>query len=325
MGDYVNLRNVNFVREALTNLETTGSFLPTVYVIEPTSICNLKCVMCPNKQITANDLGNMSLPLFERIIDIISPYAEFLMLYWLGEPLLNPKITEMLQYARKKIKGRIVISTNLFQVTDEVLISLLENSDIILCSLDRWKPTEYEKIRVGANFSEVVTNIERLIKLKRNHHKVEIVVKGLDISFNSTEYQEFMDYWSQKGVRPLLAWLNDWAGTLPSLRKAATIPIPQSQNRIACADLWFKMIINWRGEIQMCCFDWKYENLLGNCNNSNWLQSAWHSDAIIKMRESQKNGEFAANKLCKTCSTWGEKSELDAYLDFDEKSYFKVF
>ncbi len=325
MTGYINPNNVHAVRAALDNLETTGDFLPTVYVIEPTSKCNLKCVMCPNKQIQNDNLGNMPLPLFEKIVQDISPYAEFVMLYWLGEPLLHPNIIEMLSIARKNIKGRIVVSTNLTQATDEVLISLLENTDIILCSLDRWNPKDYEKIRIGANFSVVVSNIERLIKLKTHQHKAEIVVKGLDIDLDSTEYQEFKEYWMGKGARPLLAWLNDWAGTFPSIRKAASIPIPQSSKRTACADLWFKMIINWRGEIQMCCFDWRYEHFVGNCDNPNWLHSSWQSDTIIRFRKLHKNRKFASNKLCNTCKTWGEITEHNAYLDFDEQSYFIVF
>lgn len=325
MKEYVNPVNVKSVRSALENLEVIGDFLPTVYVIEPTNICNLKCVMCPNKNINTSDLGSMTLSVFERIIDSIAPYAEFVMLYWLGEPLLHPEISEMLYIARKKIKGKIVVSTNLTIATDEVLCGLLENTDIILCGLDRFKPNEYENIRVGANFSTVVTNIERLIKKKTQAHKAEIVVKGLDISFDSVEYQKFRDYWTQKGARPLLAWLNDWAGTFPSIRKVASIPIPQSHTKKACADLWYKMVINWRGEIQMCCFDWQYKNPIGVCHNPDWLKSVWQSEKIIYLRELHKKHEFTSIQLCKHCNTWGEISEHNAYLDFDDSSYFIVF
>jgi hypothetical protein len=244
----------------------------------------------------------------------------------MGEPLLHPRISEMLAIARKNIKGQIVVSTNLTEVTDEILLSLLDKSDIVLCSLDRWDPTAYERIRQGASFSSVLSNIERLIELRKPHHEAEIVVKGLDISHDSSEYKSFSEYWINRGARPLLAWLNDWAGTFPSLRKAASIPIPQvSSSRSPCADLWFKMVINWRGTIQLCCFDWEYKYPIGNCKGLDWLRSTWQSTEIQKLRRSHLQGNFLVTPMCSTCTTWGEMNEHDAYVDFNDDSYFIVF
>jgi MoaA/NifB/PqqE/SkfB family radical SAM enzyme len=195
MSNYINNDNVVCVKNALENQEVCGKFLPTVYVIEPTSRCNIQCVMCPNKYISNNNLGDMPLPLFEQITQTIGPFAEFVMLYWLGEPLIHSKISEMLAIARKNIKGKLIVSTNLTKVSDEILNSLLDNTDIILCSLDRWDEVAYERIRKGAKFYPVVSNIERLLDFKKKHHTTEIVVKGLDISIDSEEYEGFRKFW----------------------------------------------------------------------------------------------------------------------------------
>lgn len=322
---YVNSENVRLMRKALETDQLSGNFFPSVYVVEPTNKCNLKCIMCPNRFIKEEDLGEMSLSLFSEILEVISPFAEFVMLYWLGEPLLNGNITEMLTLARRKIKGRIVVSTNLSQTNDDLLNALLENTDTIICSLDRWDALAYEKIRKGASFLSVVSNIERLIDLRRPDQKCEIVVKALDISLKKTEYNKFKEYWSNRSVRLLHAWVNDWAGTFPSLRKTASIPIPHMSPRTPCADLWFKMVINWRGNIQLCCFDWQNNQVIGNCESPDWLRSTWQGEKIISLRSSHVDKKFASSNLCKKCTTWGTISEYEAYVDFDDNSYFLLF
>jgi sulfatase maturation enzyme AslB (radical SAM superfamily) len=246
----------------------------------------------------------------------------------MGEPLLHSNIMSLLEIARRFIKGKIVISTNLTCVTDEISDSLLTNCDIILCSIDRWNAEYYERIRRGASFESVVANTERLLSLRKPHHRAEVVVKGLDINHHSDEYTIFQEYWSSRGARPLLAWLNDWAGTFKGMRNAAELPIPRSsQARGYCADLWFKMVINWRGDVQMCCFDWRYAFPMGKQKDANvdWIRSAWHGSKIVELRKDHLKGAFDVTSLCKTCTTWGEATEHDAYVDFNEDSYYIVF
>ncbi|MDD5194773.1 MAG: radical SAM protein, partial [Candidatus Omnitrophica bacterium] len=45
--------------------------LPIRFWIESSSACNLRCVMCPNKELPHADKGQMELPFFQRIIDQI--------------------------------------------------------------------------------------------------------------------------------------------------------------------------------------------------------------------------------------------------------------
>ncbi len=66
--------------------------------IEITNVCNLSCSFC---------LGNtrpprfMSVAEFERILQNIKPYTDYICLHVLGEPLLHPQLTQMLQAAHQ--------------------------------------------------------------------------------------------------------------------------------------------------------------------------------------------------------------------------------
>ena len=228
----VNQQNIDQIEFSIRNEEITGQFYPSVYIIELTNICNLKCKICPNNQIDISQKGYIDENLFERIIEDISPYCEFLMLYWMGEPLLHKKFNRLLEVARAKIRGIIVVSSNM-TINDPLFYeSALRNSDIFLCCLDRWDKLAYEEIRQGSSFDEVVNNIKEFLDTKNRNHNCEVIVKALDISNSSTEYDCFNKYWQKLGAKTMLAWVSDWAGTLPKLRNHSQLDIPHNYHDI---------------------------------------------------------------------------------------------
>ena len=271
--------------------------------------------------------GKISISLFSDIVSEISPYCEFLMLYWMGEPLLHPELAEILEIARSQIRGNIVLSSNMTIYDERTYASICENVDVVLCCIDRWNSVAYERIRVGAKFDEVVKNTERLIELRKKRGEADIIVKALDLKIDSPEFKEFELYWKARGARAMLAWLNDWAGEMPGVRNAASIPLPTaSDRRGACSDIWFKMPINWKGEVQMCCFDWNYRHAVDSSRaRVDGVLGCWHSNFMSALRSKHIIGDWACNSLCKSCTTPGTREEFEAYVNFGEDSYFAIF
>lgn len=319
--------NTKNIQMALNRGIAEGNFYPNVFIVETCSHCNLSCTMCPNKNMPSNDLGYIDIELFRNVIIDISPFCEFLMLYWMGEPFLHPDLPELLKIARSHIHGKIVLSSNMTHLNESLATSILSNVDILICCIDRWDKTAYEKNRNGSVFEKVVSNTERILRQRKTSDNCEIIVKALDIDNNQDEFNLFSSYWKPKGAYPLLAWLNDWAGTFNKIRKVASIPIPhQTQNRVACADLWFKLAMNWKGEVQTCCFDWNYSRKIGHyIKGDDWLFKAWQSKKMVDLRQAQINGDWGFSPMCKACTTWAEEIEMEAYLNLDRSSYFIVF
>ncbi len=79
--------------------ETVLPYLPIRLWIEPTSFCNLKCVMCPNKDLDRRDKGYMPLELFRKIVDEAAGFIHEANLIHRGESLLHPDFFEMVRYA----------------------------------------------------------------------------------------------------------------------------------------------------------------------------------------------------------------------------------
>ena len=89
---------------------------PPYLQIEPTSFCNYRCIFCyqTDKNLTTKangHLGKMSLELFKEIVDQSHKNIEFISLASRGEPLMCPKIEEMLEYTSGKFLN-LKINTN---------------------------------------------------------------------------------------------------------------------------------------------------------------------------------------------------------------------
>ncbi|WP_040949896.1 radical SAM/SPASM domain-containing protein [Gorillibacterium massiliense] len=67
--------------------------------IEITSICNLACSFCPP---TSRQASFIKIEDFAHILDQIKPYTQHIYLHVKGEPLLHPKIGELLDISHEK-------------------------------------------------------------------------------------------------------------------------------------------------------------------------------------------------------------------------------
>ena len=76
---------------------------PDRMYLESTNICNLQCVMCPNVlgQISRAK-GLLDYQLFTQIIDEMAPHVQATTLHIWGEPLLHPRIYDMMAYCSKR-------------------------------------------------------------------------------------------------------------------------------------------------------------------------------------------------------------------------------
>ncbi len=140
-------------------------FLPHSIQLEVTTKCNLKCKTCLRPDEPNSD---MSLGLFKSIVDQCrGPRCRSATLMGLGEPLLNSNILPMVRYAKKR--GLNVGFVSNFTVMNRTIArSLIEcQLDWVGVSFDGSSSRTFEKIRQGANFDEVSSNLRTLMTAKR--------------------------------------------------------------------------------------------------------------------------------------------------------------
>ena len=77
--------------------------MPMSISIEPTTSCNLRCSECPSglRKFSRNT-GMLSMEMFKNVLDQLGGNLLYMILYFQGEPLINPKFFEFVKLANRK-------------------------------------------------------------------------------------------------------------------------------------------------------------------------------------------------------------------------------
>lgn len=132
-------------------------------IVEPTSLCNLDCRTCVRHSWT-EPAGMMDIAVYERLIAGLRRFpAVGKVSFWgFGEPLMHPKIAEMVALA-KRLGAKTEIVTNALLLDRRLAIDLVDAGlDSVVISIDGVSAESYSDIRSGAELRLVRQNIETL-------------------------------------------------------------------------------------------------------------------------------------------------------------------
>jgi len=139
--------------------------------VESTIACNLRCIMCPWREIAKNveNHGIMTQEIWEAIRPHL-PQAQSVDFTGGGEPLLQPRLLEWIREARDA-GCETGILTNGLLLTPKKAAQIIDASLNWICfSMDGATAEIYEEIRVGSNFETVCQNLANIAELRL--HKV---------------------------------------------------------------------------------------------------------------------------------------------------------
>ncbi|MBI5251353.1 MAG: SDR family NAD(P)-dependent oxidoreductase [Desulfomonile tiedjei] len=135
--------------------------------VESAIACNLKCVMCPWKEVRdkAANRGIMDQKVWDAVKQHL-PEVASLDLTGGGEPLLQPNLTEWV--ADGKAAGcETGFLTNGLLLTEKITLNLLASGlDWICVSMDGASKETYERIRIGSDFDRVCENVARIARMR---------------------------------------------------------------------------------------------------------------------------------------------------------------
>jgi len=185
------------------------------FQIEPTSRCQLKCVMCPKTAFHDEwKAGDMPLPVFEKISRYFHLVRDVHLQGW-GEPLLYPELLAMIRIAR--VKGcQVSLTTNGVLLTPDRSETLIkEGLDIIAISLAGASKDAHEAIRCGSHFDTLLTNVKTLaqLKAKLKSKTPKVVFSYLMTKTNIEELADAVRLAREIGVNELVANNLDYCPT----------------------------------------------------------------------------------------------------------------
>lgn len=276
--------------------------LPVRVWIEPASICNLKCIMCLNKDTPASEKGVMDRGLYRKIIDEISEYAYDVYLHHRGEPLMHPGFPDMIAYAREA-GLKVKFHTNGTLMNPELADKILDaGPDLASFSVDGFTRETYEKIRVNADFDRTMENISTFLRKKREKKlsRPYTIVEEIDFPRYRTPADEanrkkFSARFKELGLDEMIfKKLYNWAGylELDGMEKG-------EMTYTACTFLWYAAVILWDGTVSPCPQDYYARLKLGDMNK-NPLKEIWNGEDYTALRKKMAScvGEISPCSEC---------------------------
>ncbi len=320
----------NFINYKL-NWKTAVGY-PSILMVEPTNLCNLKCPLCPtgNGSLTA-PRGFMAFEDFKKIIDETGKYLLNLTLWNYGEPFLNKDIYKMIKYAREKnIFVRISTNGHFFQ-KEENIQSLLESDlDYLIVSLDGASQETFSKYRKNGNFEKVIENIHKISeeRKRQNRKSPHIEIQFIIMKHNEHEVQKMKELAKTLNVdRVKLKTVNIEMDLSKDVKETMKEYLPKSENlsrykkngntlkrkgmKQSCKRLWLSSVINWDGSVVPCCYDPNRRHELGNCLELGF-KVVWNNQKYANFRTAIMQNK-AAIEMCRNCT--GNLMDLDVEVD----------
>lgn len=297
--------------------KTYTDFQPLQLHIEPSAVCQARCHGCPHNSLQRKQ-GLMTLQTFKNITSGLSAIEETRIVFsGLGEPLLNPALSEMIRLVEKS-STMLVTSLQRLPADDFYFAGL----DQLRISVDALEAKGFEENRPGCNWKNIETFIAEAgaRKIDAPDSFPELGVSLVRHEQTESAVLPFLRYW-KKVVMPIYSDLFfKWPFDLPAdkmqwfqvlgentflgqIEKSGTIDFTPVKRR-PCRHALLTATVFWDGSVSLCPFDTEGKMVVGNINDDS-LINIWRSENARAFRAAHLSRDFAAaSEFCAGCRDW---------------------
>lgn len=296
---------------------------PAKIGFEPTTHCNLRCPECPSGlRSFTRPTGMSDLDLFKSTLDQLHKDLIYLLLYFQGEPYLNPNFLEMASYAKEKGIYSATSTNGHYLSKAKAEETVKSGLSEIIISIDGTTQDTYAAYRVGGNLEKVKKGVRNLVAarealgslhpyimiqflvVKPNEHQIEdIKALGEELGVDKVMFKTAQIYEYEKGS-DLIPTISKY-----SRYKKQADGTYQIKNKLEnqCWKLWHGAEITWDGKVLPCCFDKDAEYEMGSLQETSF-KDIWRNPAYDAFRGKLLKSRSEID-MCRNCSegtkVWG--------------------
>jgi wyosine [tRNA(Phe)-imidazoG37] synthetase (radical SAM superfamily) len=272
---------------------------PLHLLIEPSSICNIKCTMCfqcDNTFIKNEYMGMMSYDLFKKVVDeAVENNCRAITFAGRGEPLLNKEIIKFFEYTKDKFYD-FKLNTNALLLTEKIARAILETGVTqLILSVDSDNAQEYENIRIGGKFNLLLENIKMFNRIRGMYSSSKTNTRICAVKTSTTfNEKRFLDFWSK--------YVDDVACVNMEIRSHTYSNSTMNYFRGGvCSRLWERIYIWWDGKCSPCDNDYKSILNIGKfIPGENSIKDVWIYN-YEKLRKAHADGKREQYNPCDRC------------------------
>jgi MoaA/NifB/PqqE/SkfB family radical SAM enzyme len=275
---------------------------PIVLQLEPTTQCQLDCTLCPRVRANRHSaIGHMDFGNYERLMRELDPFLLAIAFWQWGEPLLHPRIIDMVHLAHRAGIMTIISTNGQTDPRDLDLPSLFEAGlDLLIISLDGASQEVYQEFRRGGSVAHARRFIRAGARIKQEmkRRKPYINVRIIATAKNEQEIETVRTLAKADGadlfsVKSLSLYYDDDPGNI-QLPSEETYRSFQYQDyakaeayrkmRNDCSKPWSGPTLRCDGTLLVCECDHDGRRPLGNVFHASSFSKIWHGNGAREVR-----------------------------------------
>lgn len=286
----------------------------TIYV-EPTNVCNFRCVYCPESFVeyreVAGGFHRMDAAGFRHVLDNISALGRLrtLNFYLLGEPFLNRALPDLIAEAvTRDVADRTAVTTNA-TVLDATMAERVLDSGLHYLRVSIYGGTEETaKARTQGRISldQIAANLRSLREARdRRGSRLFLYVKMIDTT-DPAENAAFLDRFrtlaDEIAIEPVMNYNDPEGHNLAQKTREELLAHPHFQHRKrACPFPFYTLVIHADLRVSVCCVDWSKAAVVGDLKTES-LRAIWNGSRLRDFRLAHLRGERHTLAACARCT-----------------------
>jgi MoaA/NifB/PqqE/SkfB family radical SAM enzyme len=288
--------------------ELCAEYLLTTAQIEVTAHCNWNCTFCP-VSVDRKPSATMSMPLFEEIIEKISPFdtIRYVTFHFYNEPLLDRFFDERIAVLKKH--GLLLrLFTKASQLTAEKIATLKQAEILygVVVNLPSLHEESFRALTQVKTHSRTIRNVNAAIE---SGLPVEIVVNGTGDDL-MRRVGELRKRYETLGVQVNSTLMSDRAGTVAE-RYGQEVHIEGPLRGCAWPVNHAHFSVN--GDMFICCNDYYQREIFGNIRLGSVHEIMTSKAAILVRQRVFGVADAPSDYVCRSCH--------DQLMDFPRRQF----
>jgi radical SAM protein with 4Fe4S-binding SPASM domain len=284
---------------------------PWTMFIEPTNVCNFRCVYCPTgdtallKQIGRKN-RLMTWELFTKIVDDLKQLPnklKMLNMYKDGESLLHPRFTDMVRLLKDAdVSEKIWVKTNGSMLSPEY------NERLVRCGLDMIG-ISVQHVHAQGFFDVAGVRIDyekyraNILDLYNRRGSMGVSVKIADVGLSESDRQKFISDFADRCDYIAIEGLHGWSTSEVKDWKLGTDNSFDGTPRtvkVACPLVMYMLTVSSNGDVSICNDDFAHIHQIGDANKESIID-IWQGAKLREFRMMHLTGNKSQNAACNNC------------------------